>query len=263
MLLEVLRMLQHHIGLDLDFLVIVGKIHPYKTYFQHDRLAVLASRFIVGSAFGVREVLMTLVGGFTHQGNRAHVLVSMRSTHIAALVLGLGLAAVATFWHMPAPQPLGRLHYKIPTYVKSLENSSAGFVNESLALGHSNELWTHLLFDGLDRSLEFSGRRDLHENMQDLEGIDVGVQDAMGVIMEDAVLYDVLNGSEVPIQQQPRLVWFFSLSRSQLTKYLHSEVFAGAAVETDQDIGEHIGDSGLYIPGYLTALVGHGLKAPG
>ncbi len=44
---------------------------------------------------------------------------------------------------------------------------------------------------------------------------------------------------------------------------LCSEVFSGAAVETDQDIGEQIGDSGLYIPGYLTALVGHGLKAPG
>jgi hypothetical protein len=34
-------------------------------------------------------------------------------------------------------------------------------------------------------------------------------------------------------------------------------------VETDQDIGDQIGDRELYLPGYLTALVGHGLKAPG
>uniref|UniRef100_A0A7S0MJY6 Major facilitator superfamily (MFS) profile domain-containing protein n=1 Tax=Cryptomonas curvata TaxID=233186 RepID=A0A7S0MJY6_9CRYP len=211
------------------------------------RMAVLASRFIVGSAFGVREVLMTLIGGFTHQGNRAQVLSSMRSMHIVALVLGLGLAAVATFWHMPAPQPLGRLHYKIPSYVKRLENNSVGLVNESIALGHANPLWANFLFDGLDRSLEFSGRRDFHEDLQDLEGIDEGVQDSMGGFVEDAVLNDVLNGNEniTSPSQQPR------------------EIFSGTAVETDQDIGEQIGDSGLYIPGYLTALVGHGLKAPG
>ncbi len=163
----------------------------------------------MGSAFGVREVLMTLVGGFTHQGNRAQVLASMRSMHIAALVLGLGLAAVATFWHMPAPQPLGRLHYKIPSYVKSLENNSAGLVrvNESLALGHSYPYWTNFFFDGLDRSLELSGRRDFHEDVQGLEGIDEGVEDAMGNFMEDAVINDVLKGSENitnPTQQQPR-----------------------------------------------------------
>jgi hypothetical protein len=96
------------------------------------RLAVLASRFVVGSAFGVREVLMTLVGGFTHQGNRSQALVTVQSTNTAALVLGLGLAAVATFWHMPAPKPFGGLQYKIPSYMKNIENSTSTFANESL-----------------------------------------------------------------------------------------------------------------------------------
>ncbi len=159
----------------------------------------------MGGSFGVREVLMTLVGGFTHQGNRAQVLASMRSTQILALVLGLGLAAVATFWHMPAPQPLGRLHYKIPSYVKSFEDDS---VNESLAHGNTNPVWANFLFGGLDRSLEFSGRRDFHEDLQDLEGIDDVVQDSMGDFVQDAVLNDVLNGNgniTIPSEQQPRL----------------------------------------------------------
>ncbi len=168
------------------------------------RIAVLASRFIVGSAFGVREVLMTLVGGFTHQGNRAHVLASMRSMHIIALVLGLGLAAVATFWHMPAPQPLGRLHYKIPSYVNFLENSSVGLMNESLALGHTSPI--KFLFDEFDKSSDSSGRRDLHEVVQGFEGIDNDVEDSMGDFVEDAVLNDVLSRNES--QQQPRLAGF-------------------------------------------------------
>ena len=102
---------------------------------------------------------MTLVGGFTHQGNRAHVLSSLRSMHIAALVLGLGLAAVATFWHMPAPKPFGGLQYKIPSYVKSLENHSESLVNQSLALDNPFDFATNLIFDGFGESVQFSGRR--------------------------------------------------------------------------------------------------------
>ena len=67
----------------------------------------------MGCGFGVREVLFALVGGLTHVGNRREVLTSIRAVETVALILGLGLAAVAAFWHMPAPKPLGKLQARL------------------------------------------------------------------------------------------------------------------------------------------------------
>ena len=140
---------------------------------------------------------MTLVGGFTHHGNRAQVLASLRATHVTSLVLGLGLAAVATFWHMPAPKPLGGLQYKIPSYVKSLENHSSSFVNESLAFGIS----TDFLFGGSDGTFDFSENRLLG---QELKLVEVGVEDVVGNFLEDAELGDSNKNDSSISDQQPR-----------------------------------------------------------
>jgi hypothetical protein len=145
---------------------------------------------------------MTLVGGFTHQGNRAQVLTSLRSMHVAALVLGLGLAAVATFWHMPAPKPFGGLQYKIPSYVKSLENHSESLVNQSLALDNPFTFATNLVFQGIAGPVEFSGQRFLNT---ELKGIEPNVAEVVGNLLGDAEPEDTVNQDNISATDlQPR-----------------------------------------------------------
>jgi len=70
-------------------------------------LTVLFSRFLVGCGCGVGSVLWTMVGGFTNRDSRDEVISSMRMLRHLGFIIGVGLAAVAT-WQHDSPAVFGR-----------------------------------------------------------------------------------------------------------------------------------------------------------
>jgi hypothetical protein len=70
-------------------------------------LTVLFSRFLVGCGCGVGSVLWTMVGGFTNRDSRDEVISSMQMLRHLGFIIGVGLAAVAT-WQHDSPAVFGR-----------------------------------------------------------------------------------------------------------------------------------------------------------
>lgn len=81
-------------------------------------LTVLFSRFLVGCGCGVQSILWTMVGGFTNRDNRDEVISSMRMLRHLGFIIGVGLAAVAT-WQHDSPAVFGRFVTRLPSQCPS------------------------------------------------------------------------------------------------------------------------------------------------
>ena len=246
-----------------------------------DKMAVLASRFLVGCASGVQGVLLTMAASLSSPHKRLETLTSVRAMYTVALVLGTGLAAVGTFVHMPAPGPLGHIHHQLPKYFREMTSNATG---RPASIGASTGIW--IPANGRRRLLAAASptqprRPTAHTAQRSVSAQDGAARQARpgesqgaGRDLRTAGLQriagaagrDLAGAARAGLREVGRDLHKVGAATNHDLGLGRIRVTAGDvsdAAETDRQIAERIGGHRMYMPAYLTAVVGHGYKAPG
>jgi MFS family permease len=240
-----------------------------------NKMAVLASRFFVGCANGVQGVLLTMAAGLSGSHNRLETLTSIRAMYTVALVLGTGLAAVGTFVHMPAPGPLGHIHHQLPKYFGEMASNATA---HPASIGASTGIW--IPANGRRRLLAAAAApaqpprpaERLAEKPAPTGPARPRAREADGAgrDMRTAGLQRIAGAAGRDLAGAARAM---GRDLHKVGAATHHDLGLGRirvtagdvkdAAETDRQLAERIGGHRMYMPAYLTAVVGHGYKAPG
>ncbi|EKX37912.1 hypothetical protein GUITHDRAFT_115887 [Guillardia theta CCMP2712] len=264
----------------------------------HSVIAILSARFLVGCAAGVQGSLVAMSSGICRREDRYNTVVAMKSLYSAAFILGSGLAAVATFVHTPAPGPFNHIEHALPRYVHMLHMPNVSdVVNSRLSFGSlgglvippdqpgaSKTAAKAALMKVVRREEGGAGAarhaRKLLDSEEPARRALPSVNSGKGRSRDRRGTSNVVNASKTGAGA----FRYFSKDVHKMTSELNKvgkltqkdlgmggftkeeeieEAGGQKGLKTDQDIANEIGDHRMYMPQYVTAIVGHGLQAPG